>query len=235
MPWLQVPSLHSHGYPGLREGDPWLTKLKIEGMEAAGSVRARQGMVVRIYDDMMVVERRELEDSRVAAQRAYNSLSQREKDAINEQRRQQQLHDKAVSDLQKLLKGNTVGAGFSRTTRGLNLPVAGGTLTQEGFGATIKGNPGDAVRTIHEGIVQEIQYKPLTNRYTIFLGYNEYLVTYTNLSSVCVKKGDIVAKDQKIGVIGSGIDSDDKPFVRLAIYDCQTSKPLYVSDFFKKL
>jgi hypothetical protein len=59
MPWLQVPSLHSHGYPGLREGDPWLTKLKIEGMEAAGSVRARQGMVVRIYDDMMVVERRE--------------------------------------------------------------------------------------------------------------------------------------------------------------------------------
>ena len=59
MPWLQVPSLHSHGYPGLREGDPWLTKLKIEGMETAGSVLARQGMVVRIYDDMMVVERRE--------------------------------------------------------------------------------------------------------------------------------------------------------------------------------
>ena len=59
MPWLQVPSLHAHGYPGLREEDPWLTKLKIEGMEAAGSVRARQGMVVRLYDDMMVVERRE--------------------------------------------------------------------------------------------------------------------------------------------------------------------------------
>ena len=59
MPWLQVPSLNAHGYPGLREEDPWLTKLKIEGMEAAGSVLARQGMVVRIYDDMMVVERRE--------------------------------------------------------------------------------------------------------------------------------------------------------------------------------
>ena len=59
MPWFQVPSLHAHGYPGLREEDPWLTKLKIEGMEAAGSVRARQGMVIRLYDDMMVVERRE--------------------------------------------------------------------------------------------------------------------------------------------------------------------------------
>ena len=59
MPWIQVPSLHAHGYPGIREEDPWLTKLKIEGMEAAGSVRARQGMVIRLYDDMMVVERRE--------------------------------------------------------------------------------------------------------------------------------------------------------------------------------
>ena len=59
MPWIQVPSLNAHGYPGLREEDPWLTKLKIDGMEAAGSVRARQGMVIRLYDDMMVVERRE--------------------------------------------------------------------------------------------------------------------------------------------------------------------------------
>ena len=59
MPWLQVPSLNAHGWPGLKEEDTWLTKLKIEGMEAAGSVLARQGMVVRLYDDMMVVERRE--------------------------------------------------------------------------------------------------------------------------------------------------------------------------------
>ena len=42
-------------------------------------------------------------------------------------------------------------------------------------------------------------------------------------------------KDQKIGVIGGGVDSSDSPFVRLAIYDSKTEKPLYVSDFFKKL
>ena len=180
-------------------------------------------------------EKRVLEDSRVEAQRAYNKLSKREKTAIDEQRKQQQQYDKAVAELQKMLKGNKVGAGFSRNTRGLNLPVEGGTLSQQGFGATITGKKGDAVRTIHEGLVQEIQYKKLTNKYTIFLGYNEYLVTYTNLSSVCVKKGDVVKKDQKIGVIGSGIDANDKPFVRLAIYDSKTEKPLYVSDFFKKL
>lgn len=180
-------------------------------------------------------ERRELEDSRVAAQRAYNQLTKREKTAINEQRKQQKLHDQAVKELQKMLKGNKVGAGFTRNTRGLNLPVEGGTLTEQGFGGTITGKKGDAVRTIHEGIVQDIQYKKLTNRYTIFLGYNEYLVTYTNLSSVSVKKGDVVKKDQKIGVIGSGIESTDKPYVRIAIYDCETKKPLQVSSFFKKL
>ncbi|MBR4046121.1 MAG: peptidoglycan DD-metalloendopeptidase family protein [Alistipes sp.] len=186
-------------------------------------------------DRVLKRERRVLEDSRVEAQRAYNKLSKREKKAIDEQRKQQKLHDQAVAELQKMLKGNKVGAGFSRNTRGLNLPVEGGTLSQQGFGATITGKKGDAVRTIHEGIVQEIQYKKQNNRYTIFLGYNEYLVTYTNLSSVSVKKGDIVKKDQKIGVIGGGIDADDKPFVRLAIYDSKTEKPLYVSDFFKKL
>lgn len=186
-------------------------------------------------DRVLKRERRVLEDSRVEAQRAYNKLSKREKKAIDEQRKQQKLHDQAVAELQKMLKGNKVGAGFSRNTRGLNLPVEGGTLSQQGFGATITGKKGDAVRTIHEGIVQEIQYRKQNNRYTIFLGYNEYLVTYTNLSSVSVKKGDIVKKDQKIGVIGGGIDAGDKPFVRLAIYDSKSDKPLYVSDFFKKL
>lgn len=179
-------------------------------------------------------EKRKLEDSRTAAQRAYNKLSKREKEAINEQRKQQKQYDQAVAELQKMLKGNKVGAGFSRNTKGLNLPVEGGELSEQGFGGTITGKKGDAVKTIHEGIVQDIQYKKTTNKYTIFLGYNEYLVTYTNLSSVSVKKGDVVKKDQKIGVIGSGIDSNDKPYVRIAIYDCETKKPLTVSSFFKK-
>lgn len=179
-------------------------------------------------------ERSKVADTRTEAQRAYNKLSKREKEAISEQRRQQKRHDEAVAELQRLLKGNKVGAGFSRNTKGLNLPVEGGTLTEEGFGATISGKKGAAVKTIHEGIVQEIQYKKNTNRYTIFLGYNEYLVTYTNLGSVCVKKGDIVKKDQKIGTIGNGINANDAPYVRLAIYDCETKKPLIVSSFFKK-
>jgi electron transport complex protein RnfC len=54
-------------------------------------------------------------------------------------------------------------------------------------------------------------------------------------ATALVKKGDVVKKDQVIGTIGNGIDADDKPFIRLAIYDCDSRKALYVSDFFKKL
>ena len=62
MPWIQVPSCHSRGYPGLRDLDPLLSETKIEGAEEAGSIRARQGMVVKVYDDMMVVERLEFSE-----------------------------------------------------------------------------------------------------------------------------------------------------------------------------
>ena len=67
-------------------------------------------------------ERRELEDDRVAAQRSYNKLSKREQEAINQQRKQEKLHENAVAELQKLIKNNTVGSSFSKSTRGLNLP-----------------------------------------------------------------------------------------------------------------
>lgn len=181
-------------------------------------------------------ERRALEDDRVAAQRSYNSLSKREKDAINQQRKQEKLHDSAVAELQKLIKNNTVGASFSKATRGLNLPVVGGTLTEEGYGATITGKAGDSVHTMHEGRVEDIVRMERTNHYTVYLSYGAHLVTFTNLGSVCVKKGDVLKKDQKIGTIGRGINSRGAEYyyIRLAVYERNSQKQLFVSDFFKK-
>ena len=181
-------------------------------------------------------ERRELEDDRVAAQRSYNKLSQREKEAINQQRKQEKLHENAVAELQKLIKNNTVGSSFSKTTRGLNLPVEGGILTEEGYGATITGKAGDSVRTMHEGKVEEIVRMDRTNHYTVYLSYGAHLVTFTNLGSVCVKKGDVLKKDQKIGTIGRGIDAKGKEYhyIRIAVYERNSQKQLFVSNFFKK-
>ena len=181
-------------------------------------------------------ERRELEDDRVEAQRSYNKLSQREKEAINQQRKQEKLHENAVAELQKLIKNNTVGSSFSKSTRGLNLPVEGGTLTEQGYGATITGNAGDSVRTMHEGKVEEIVRMERTNHYTVYLSYGAHLVTFTNLGSVCVKKGDVLKKDQKIGTIGRGIDAKGQEYhyIRIAVYERNSQKQLFVSNFFKK-
>lgn len=181
-------------------------------------------------------ERRELEDDRVEAQRSYNKLSKREKEAINEQRKQEKLHEKAVAELQKLIKNNTVGSSFSKSTRGLNLPVAGGTLTEEGYGATITGKAGDSVHTMHEGRVEEIVRMERTNHYTVYLSYGAHLVTFTNLGSVCVKKGDVLKKDQKIGTIGRGINAKGQEYyyIRIAVYERNSQKQLFVSNFFKK-
>lgn len=181
-------------------------------------------------------ERRVLEDDRVAAQRSFNALSKREKEAINQQRKQEKLHNNAVAELQKLIKNNTVGASFSKSTRGLNLPVEGGTLTEEGYGATITGKAGDSVHTMHEGRVEEIVRMERTNHYTVYLSYGAHLVTFTNLGSVCVKKGDILKKDQKIGTIGRGINSRgaEYHYIRIAVYERNSQRQLFVSDFFKK-
>lgn len=181
-------------------------------------------------------ERRELEDDRTAAQRSYNALSKREKEAIDQQRKQEELHKKAVAQLQKLIKNNTVGASFSKSTRGLNLPVEGGTLTEEGYGATVVGKAGDNVRTMHEGRVEDVVRMERTNHYTVYLSYGAHLVTFTNLGSVCVKKGDILKKDQKIGTIGRGINSRgaEYHYIRIAVYERNSQRQLFVSDFFKK-
>lgn len=53
---IQVPSCEPRG-TGILCADGYITKAKLEGKEAAGT--PRQGYVVRVYDDMLVIERRE--------------------------------------------------------------------------------------------------------------------------------------------------------------------------------
>lgn len=55
-PSIQVPTCHPKGDLGLAHGKS-LLKVPIEGAGAAG--RGRQGYVVRVYDDMLTIERRE--------------------------------------------------------------------------------------------------------------------------------------------------------------------------------
>lgn len=56
VPCIQVPSCEPRGCGGLAD-DAWITKAKIE--KTAQACKGRQGYVVRVYDDMLVISRRE--------------------------------------------------------------------------------------------------------------------------------------------------------------------------------
>ena len=56
LPCIQCASCEPRGCSSL-VGDGYISKVTIEGREAAG--KGRQGFVVRVYDDMLVIERRE--------------------------------------------------------------------------------------------------------------------------------------------------------------------------------
>lgn len=56
LPVIEVPSCEPRGCTAL-VGDDYISKAKLEGREAVG--KGRQGYVVRVYDDMMAIARRE--------------------------------------------------------------------------------------------------------------------------------------------------------------------------------
>ena len=58
LPCIQCASCEPRGCTAL-VGDGYISKAKLEGREAENIGRGRQGYVVRLYDDMMVIERRE--------------------------------------------------------------------------------------------------------------------------------------------------------------------------------
>ena len=58
LPCIQCASCEPRGCTAL-VGDSYICKTKIEGRDAENIGKGRQGYVVRIYDDMMVIERRE--------------------------------------------------------------------------------------------------------------------------------------------------------------------------------
>lgn len=186
---------------------------------------------------VLEAERAALKADRAEAQQDYNQLSRKEKRAITRQREQQQRLDKAIAELSKLTRGNKVGGSFSASTSNLNLPVEGGAISKTtGATATITGSKGAAVRTIYEGLVMRVDKSDITNHYSVFIAYGEYLSVYTNLSRVNVKAGDKVKRDQTIGTIGLGVDPSGKQYayVQFAIHDTRAGRQISVADFFKK-
>jgi len=61
LPCFECSSCEPRGCLGLAD-DAWITKAKLEGRDPANTGKGRQGYVVCMYDDMMVLERHEFSD-----------------------------------------------------------------------------------------------------------------------------------------------------------------------------
>ena len=61
LPCFECASCEPRGCSGL-VGDDWITKAKLEGRDPANTGKGRQGYVVCMYDDMMVLERHDFSD-----------------------------------------------------------------------------------------------------------------------------------------------------------------------------
>ena len=141
------------------------------------------------------------------AKASIRTMTQQEKKALQRKLSQEQQLDAAINELRKLTKGNKEGASFTSRTSGLRLPVTGGRVKRyKGNMAEITGQKGAAVISIYDGKVVETKQNRITGKYDVFVAHGEYITSYANLGSICVEKGQKVARNETLGAIGSAVD-----------------------------
>lgn len=155
----------------------------------------------------LTAQREKLQHDARSARASVRQMTREEKTALKRKLEQEQRLDAAVSELRKLTKGNTEGASFTAGTSGLRLPVTAGRVKRykENM-AEIVGPKGAHVVTIYDGKVVDVKRNRITGKYDVFVAHGEYITSYANLGSVCVEKGQKVARNEQLGTIGSWVD-----------------------------
>ena len=172
------------------------------------------------------------------ARASVSRLSKKEKAALQRKIAQEQQLDAAIGELRKLTKGNKEGASFSSKTSGLRLPVQGGRVKRyKGNMAEVAGPKGARAISIYDGKVVEIKRNRITGKYDVFVAHGEYITSYANLGTICVEKGQNVARHEALGPIGSAVDIETmQTEYRLVfgIYPPDPKQTMFAANCFKK-
>lgn len=172
------------------------------------------------------------------ARASVSRLSKKEKAALQRKIAQEQQLDAAIGELRKLTKGNKEGASFSSKTSGLRLPVQGGRVKRyKGNMAEVAGPKGAQAISIYDGKVVEIKRNRITGKYDVFVAHGEYITSYANLGTICVEKGQKVARNEALGTIGSAVDIETmQTEYRLVfgIYPPDPKQTMFAANCFKK-
>lgn len=172
------------------------------------------------------------------AKASIRTMTQQEKKALQRKLSQEQQLDAAINELRKLTKGNKEGASFTSRTSGLRLPVTGGRVKRyKGNMAEITGQKGAAVISIYDGKVVETKQNRITGKYDVFVAHGEYITSYANLGSICVEKGQKVARNETLGAIGSAVDiatMETEYKLVFGIYPPDPNQKMRAEDCFKR-
>lgn len=186
----------------------------------------------------LTAQKQKLQRDSRNARANIRQMSQKEKQALQRKLSQEQQLDVAISELRKLTKGNTEGASFSTKTTGLRLPVTAGSVKRykENM-AEISGPKGAHVISIYDGKVVEIKRNRITNKYDVFVAHGEYITSYANMGSICVEKGQKVARNAQLGTIGSAVNimtMETEYKLVFGIYPPNPGQKLRAENCFKK-
>lgn len=160
----------------------------------------------RIQEQQRVKQRAEAELQRIIAEEARKN-----------QQAQGSLNEEEIRKLTEL------SGRFDQNKGKLPYPVTGGVivdhfgvhphptqprLTVNNKGINIAAKRGASVYCVFEGVVTRVLFINGLNN-CVMVRHGEYYTVYSNLASVSVKNGDVVALDQKLGSLSSGDNSDE--------------------------
>ena len=104
--------------------------------------------------------------------------------------------------------------------------------------AEIAGPKGAHVISIYDGKVVEIKRNRITNKYDVFVAHGEYITSYANMGSICVEKGQKVARNEQLGTIGSSVNimtMETEYKLVFGIYPPNPGEKLRAENCFKRL
>ncbi|MBQ1958221.1 MAG: M23 family metallopeptidase, partial [Alistipes sp.] len=93
------------------------------------------------------------------------------------------------------------------------------------------------VRTIYDGKVVEIKRNRINGKYDVFVAHGEYITSYANMDEVSVEKGQKVAKNSRIGEVGSSVNvttMESEYKLVFGIYSPNPKETMRAADCFKK-
>lgn len=160
----------------------------------------------RIQQQQQIKQRAEAELQRIIAEEARKN--QQAQGTLNEEERRKLTELSGRFDQNKGKLPYPVTGGVIVDHFGVHPHPTQPRLTVNNKGINIAAKRGASVYCVFEGVVTRVLFINGLNN-CVMVRHGEYYTVYSNLASVSVKNGDVVALDQKIGSLSNGDNSDE--------------------------